>query len=146
MRIALDSNVLIYAQGVNDLDRFQRARAAIETLVESDIIIPAQALGELFAVLIRKYGQPRSLARDAVLKWQEGYEVAPTTERVLVRAIDLASDHRLNVWDAMVCSAAAEADCTVLLSEDMQDGFVWSGVRVINPFQASGWLQVQALA
>jgi predicted nucleic acid-binding protein len=146
VRFALDSNVLIYAQGLNDFDRLARARATIKLLVDSDIIIPAQALGEVFAVLTRKYGQPHALARDFVLRWQDGYEVAPTTERVLVRAIDLANDHRLSIWDAVMCAAAAEADCTVLLTGDMQDGFVWSGVRVINPFQDAGWSRVQALA
>ena len=31
-------------------------------------------------------------------------------------------------------AAAAEAGCRLLLSEDLQDGFTWSGVTVVNPF------------
>jgi predicted nucleic acid-binding protein len=27
-----------------------------------------------------------------------------------------------------------EADCRLLLSEDMQDGFIWHGVTIANPF------------
>ena len=31
-------------------------------------------------------------------------------------------------------AAAGEAGCRLLLSEDLQDGFTWSGVTVVNPF------------
>ncbi len=30
--------------------------------------------------------------------------------------------------------SARAADCTLLLTEDMQDGFTWRGVTVRNPF------------
>jgi predicted nucleic acid-binding protein len=45
--------------------------------------------------------------------------------------------HQLAFWDAIVLSAAADANCRVLLSEDLQDGFTWSGVTVVNPFAAT---------
>jgi len=34
-------------------------------------------------------------------------------------------------------AAAAEAGCRLLLSEDLQEGFTWGGVRVVNPFAAA---------
>ena len=52
----------------------------------------------------------------------------------MVAAIDLAADHRLSIWDSVMISVAAEAGCRLLLSEDLQDGFTWSGVTVANPF------------
>ncbi|HZC22176.1 MAG TPA: VapC toxin family PIN domain ribonuclease, partial [Candidatus Binatia bacterium] len=39
-------------------------------------------------------------------------------------------------WDAIILSAAAEAGCRLLLSEDLQAGFTWNGVTVANPFAA----------
>jgi predicted nucleic acid-binding protein len=145
VRVALDSNILLYAQGFNDLPRRQRAEQALGHLIEAEIIIPAQALGGVFAVLTRKFGQTQTFARGVVVRWQEAYAIAPTTERVLLRATDLATDHRLGIWDAVIFAAAAEAGCSVLLSEDMQHGFLWGGVQVINPFQSAGWTQLQAL-
>ena len=38
------------------------------------------------------------------------------------------------IWDAVMLSAAAEAGCRLLLSEDFQEGFTWRGVSVTNPF------------
>jgi predicted nucleic acid-binding protein len=52
----------------------------------------------------------------------------------MLAAADLATRHRLGIWDAVVFSAAAAAGCRLLLSEDLQAGFTWSGVTVTNPF------------
>ena len=34
--------------------------------------------------------------------------------------------------------SAAEAGCTAMLSEDMQDGAVLHGVEIVNPFDMGG--------
>ena len=47
---------------------------------------------------------------------------------------DVAVGHNLAIWDAIILAAAAEAGCRMLLSEDMQDGFTWGGVTIVNPF------------
>lgn len=52
----------------------------------------------------------------------------------MLAAADLAANHRLGIWDAVVLSAAAAAGCRLLLSEDLQGGFTWNGVTVTNPF------------
>lgn len=60
--------------------------------------------------------------------------VHDTTEDALLAAMDLVADHRLSVWDALILAVAANAHCRLLLSEDLQDGFTWCGVTVVNPF------------
>jgi predicted nucleic acid-binding protein len=59
-----------------------------------------------------------------------------TSQSVLSSAIDLAVQHKLRIWDAVILSAASEASCRLLLSEDLQNGFTWRGVTVANPFAA----------
>ena len=56
------------------------------------------------------------------------------TPNVMVAALDLATDHQLAIWDAVIISAASQAGCRLLLSEDLHDGFSWGGVTVVNPF------------
>ena len=51
MRIALDTNVLVYAEGVNGADRQQRIHAVLTRLTADELVLPAQALAELFTVL-----------------------------------------------------------------------------------------------
>jgi predicted nucleic acid-binding protein len=72
-----------------------------------------------------------------VLSWRDAYAVVETSAAVIVNATDLASDHGLTIWDSVVLAASAEAECRLLLSEDLQDGFTWRGVTVTNPFAAA---------
>jgi predicted nucleic acid-binding protein len=134
MYVALDTNVLVYAEGINGRPMQQRARAIVDHLPEESILLPVQALGELYAVLIRKARLSRAKARDAVLEWGDTFPLIETSSSVLLQAMELSAAHDLTFWDSVILSAAADAGCRLLLSEDLQDGFTWSGVTVINPF------------
>ncbi|WP_058616579.1 PIN domain-containing protein [Tepidimonas taiwanensis] len=134
MRIALDTNVLAYAEGVRDERRCRLAIDWIERLPTDGVVLPAQTLGELARVLIGKAKRSTDQTRLAVLDWADSYEVADSTWRAFQSALDLVVDHGLSMWDALVLAVAAENRCRVLLSEDLQHGFTWRGVTVVNPF------------
>lgn len=145
MRVALDTNVLAYAEGINGTARRDAALALIHHLPPEATIIPVQVLGELFNVLVRKGGKSRSDARDALQSWRDTFPVAETSPEVMVSAADLATDHRLGIWDAVILSAASQSGCRLLLSEDLQDGFTWAGVTVVDPFSVPRHALLQAL-
>lgn len=136
MTAAFDTNVLAYAEGTNGAAMKKRALDLLTRLPPDSVVIPVQALGELFNVLVRKAGRRPAEARASVLAWQDAHDTVPTSSSVMSRATDLAADHRLSIWDAVILSAAADAGARLLLSEDLQDGFTWSGVTVVNPFAA----------
>ena len=56
MRVALDTNVLAYAEGVNGDTRRASAVVLLRQLPEDAAVVPVQALGELYNVLVRKSG------------------------------------------------------------------------------------------
>ena len=134
MKIALDTNILAYAEGVNTAENKEAAIELIRRIPSETLVIPVQALGELFHVLVRKVGKSPARARTAILGWHDAFANAETSSTVLLEAIDLAEAHRLSIWDAVILSAAADAGCRLLLSEDLQNGFTWKGVTVSNPF------------
>jgi predicted nucleic acid-binding protein len=53
----------------------------------------------------------------------------------ILAAIDLHRLHGFSFWDALVLRAAKQAGCTVLFSEDLQEGRKIEGIQVINPFR-----------
>ena len=128
MKIALDTNVLAYAEGANGAAMRDRALELIQRLPVGAVVLPVQTLGELFNVLVRKAKRRPARARAAVLSWRDAYPVVETSAAVMVNATDLASDHGLTIWDSVVLAASAEAECRLLLSEDLQEGFTWRGV------------------
>lgn len=134
MRCALDTNVLAYAEGLGEAEKCLAARALVVALPTAETILPAQTLGELFRVLTGKKGESPLQAKQAVLSWADAFEVADSSYGAFVSAMDLASDHGLQIWDSLIFSVAAEANCRLLISEDMQDGFTWRGLTVVNPF------------
>ena len=93
-------------------------------------------LGELFNVLVRKGGRSAVEARGAIRHWKAGFPLAGTSPEAMLAATDLAAEHRISIWDAVIMACAAEAGCQVLFSEDMQHGFTWRGLTVINPFSS----------
>lgn len=145
MRIALDTNVLAYAEGINGAGRRDAALALIRRLPQEATVVPVQVLGELFNVLVRKGGKSRTDARSALQSWRDTFPVAETSPEVMVSAADLATDHQLGIWDAVILSAASQSGCRLLLSEDLQDGFTWSGVTVVDPFSSPQHALLHAL-
>jgi predicted nucleic acid-binding protein len=134
VKVALDTNILMYAEGIDTVEKRDIAVGVISEIPRLNAVIPLQALGEAFNVLMRKGKRSRSEARATVLGWLDIYTTVPTTPEVLAAAIDLATEHRLTIWDAVILAASSHAGCRILLTEDLQDGFQWGGITIINPF------------
>ena len=145
MKVALDTNVLAYAEGTNGAEMKEASLRLIQALPVGSIVLPIQALGELFDVLVLKAKRPATSARAAILGWQDAYAVIDTSSAVMLNATDLATDHNLRIRDAVVISASAEAGCRLLLSADLQEGFTWRGVTVTNPFAAPTHVLLSAM-
>ena len=133
MRLALDTNILVYAEGVNTIEQRRRAELLLAGLAADEVLIPAQVLAELFSVLNRKLAIPHETARMKVLSWARNYPIIDTSRSILEGAMEATGRHRIGFWDAIVLASAAEAGCRRLLSEDMQPGFAWRGVTIHNP-------------
>ena|SRR5688572_17932138 len=145
MNVALDTNVLACAEGTNGEAMKVRALEIVERLTPESTMIPIQALGELFSVLVRKAARPRMEARTAIQSWGDTFPLIESSPEMMLAAADLAAAHQFDVWDAVILSAAAEARCRLLLSEDLQHGFTWRGVTIVNPFMPSSHPLLDAL-
>jgi len=141
-RVAFDTNVLAYMAGVerhpDDGPKVEAARSLVARLAEDSLLyLPVQVMGELFTVLTRA-GASREEARETLLTLRETMTTVGNDAETFVSALDLAINHQLQIWDSLILTAAAEAGCSMLLTEDMQTGFIWRGVRVANPFSTTG--------
>ena len=134
MRVALDTNILAYAEGVGDDARCTAAIALIERLPAEGVLLPAQTLGELYRVITGKAKRDAAVAKDAILAWADSFEVVDSSWVAFQSALDLSVDHGLQIWEALILSVAAESRCRLLLSVGLQPGLTWRGVTVVNPF------------
>jgi predicted nucleic acid-binding protein len=133
VRATLDSNILIYAELEPETPKGIRAQRVIEGSAPRGVIA-AQALLEFVAVVRRRRIASLPSAVSKVEAWSAVFEVAATTNLVAAKALTLVREHQFQVWDAVIWSASREAGATLFLSEDLQDGLLLDGMRVVNPF------------
>jgi predicted nucleic acid-binding protein len=134
VKTALETNILVHAEGMNGAERAEQARAILSHSPELEFVISVQALADLFTVLTRKTKWASPQARAAILSWQGAYTTIDTTMPVLHEAMDIATPHQFALWDFVMIAAAAQSGCRFLLSEDIHPGFTWRSVEIRNPF------------
>lgn len=132
----IDTNLLVY---LYDEDEPRKRQIATETLAElnsTKIAISTQVLQEFYWVTTRKLARPLSHgpALDALARLRE-LEVHTVTPSTIVAAASAADAYKLSFWDALILEAALVGGCDTVLSEDLQDGFVYKQrVQVTNIF------------
>jgi predicted nucleic acid-binding protein len=141
VRLALDTNVLAYAEGIERVPEDSAKCAVALRLLgqpgDAAMVVARQTLAELHAVLVRKTRLPPAETSERVREWAAQLELIDTNAAVFEAALGLAGDHGLQIYDSLILAAAVEARCDLLLTEDLQDGFAWRGVVVTNPFGPS---------
>ncbi len=133
--IALDTNILIYAEDAGDKGgRHPQALALMDALAPVGAIIPLQVLGEFLNVCRTKSLLAFEQASVQASLYAATFGHWPTDLDDLLDAATLAARYRLQFFDAVIAIVARRAGATILLSEDMHDGLVLDGLTVINPF------------
>jgi predicted nucleic acid-binding protein len=135
-RVALDSNILIYAELEPESEKGKRAADVILGAAR-DGVISVQVLGEFLRFVQRRAPASFEDAVRQALLYQAVFLTPPTTDAIINRASELARAHRMQLWDCVVCAASSQAGANALLTEDMQDGRRIDGLRLINPFAAA---------
>jgi predicted nucleic acid-binding protein len=132
VRDFLDTNVLIYAVAKND----PRASKA-EALLASGGVVSIQLLNEFVSVARRKLGMSWKEVREFLdlicVLCPDPVPISLDTHKA---ALAIAEKYGYSIYDALVASAALEAGCKTLYSEDLQDGQIINRQLTIrNPFR-----------
>lgn len=136
----VDTNVLVYAHDKSEPVKQQLAQAALLELWSSRSgVLSTQILQEFYSVATSKLKPPMrpAEAREVVSLYSE-WPMVLVEPSLIITASLLQEEHQLSFWDALVIEAARVAGARTLLTEDMQGGRVIAGVRIEDPFDASG--------
>ena len=137
--VFVDTNVLLYWRDVRHPAKQSRATAWLGHLWrEQNGRTSTQVLSEYYVNVTRKLvpGLPAEDAWDdveALLAW----EPQPVDGALLRRGRSVVGRYGLSWWDGLVVAAAQAQGCSLLLSEDLQDGAIYGGVTVRSPFTLS---------
>lgn len=131
----LDTNVLLYAIS-RAPDEAARSEHALQWLDRADCVLSVQVLQEFYVQATRPTRAGRITHHQAVAlieSWLR-FPVQELTVAILQAALVTRERHQIGYWDAAIIEAARAAGCREILSEDLQHGRDYGGVRVRNPF------------
>ena len=134
--IFVDTNVLVYRREANEPAKQRLAQAWIEhAWREQSGRTSMQALSEYYVNVTRKIEPPR----DPLDAWDDvmalmAWNPQPVDRALLEAGRSVEARYRLSWWDSLIVAAAQLQGCTLLLTEDMQDGANYGGVTVRSPF------------
>ncbi len=130
----LDTNILLYAY---DLDAPTKRAVALRWVEQGwtalgETAISVQVLQEMH-VNLGKRGVPRGEATRIVRDFAD-WPVVDTTLELLSAALDEQARWRISLWDALILAAARVSGASELITEDLNHGQDYGGIRVLNPF------------
>jgi predicted nucleic acid-binding protein len=130
-KIALDTNILIYAYDKKD---WYKRGIARDLLILSSVV-SAQTVSEYINVLKRLTAQPKGVLIDLCMESLTNCTIQPVNKSTLVLAKHIIHRYDLQIFDSIIIASALEADCDILYSEDIYNGMeIESQLTIVNPF------------
>ncbi len=132
--VFLDTNILVYAYDADAGEKRIIALGLAERgwLQLGGTAISVQVLQELHVNLVRK-GRTHEEA-SVIIHDLSVWPVVENTLSLLHNAIALKDRWQTSLWDALILAAAQHSGADTLISEDLNHGQDYGGIRVVNPF------------
>jgi predicted nucleic acid-binding protein len=131
----LDSNVFLYAYDSTDKQKREVARRLLGKALLGECTVSVQVFMEVATTLLHK-ASPRFPA-EAVTEILDLLRPIPTVHPdadTVRRAVQAHAVYGVHFYDGMIIAAAERAGCPRILSEDLNAGQEYFGIRVENPF------------
>ena len=131
----IDSNVFIYAADSKNSVKRSIARKLISVAVASGgYKINVQVLNEFSSVAYRKLGLD-IVQIKAYLEMFRALPVLPVSADVTEKGLDVMNRYGLQFYDSLLLVEASENGCDEFVSEDLNDGQIYCGMKAVNPFK-----------
>ncbi len=132
-----DTNVLVYMFDADAPDKRRSARELVDSKARrGTLVVSAQVLGEFYVVVTRKLARPLRAAEAArAVRDLAALPLLPVGADIVIAAVARSQADVLSYWDALLVETARAGGCSELLTEDLQEGRDFDGLRVTNPFR-----------
>jgi predicted nucleic acid-binding protein len=136
-RFFLDTNIFVYSFDQSATAKAQKAVHLIrEALTTQKGVISYQVVQEFFNAALRRFSQPMQTA-DAEQYLRTVFQPllgVHSSQALCAEALHLCGQSGLSWYDSLIVSAAIQARCDLLYTEDLQHGQRFGSLQVSNPF------------
>ncbi len=135
-KMFVDTNVLVYAHDLDAGDKHEIAIGVVSDLWESgNGVISTQVLQELYVTLTKKVpSHPKKSQVRRILNNYLAWDLAVNNGQTILQASEIEENYNISFWDAMIVSAAYSKNAAILLTEDLNEGQLIEGIKIVNPF------------
>lgn len=136
-RFFLDTNIFVYRFDPGSPRKQEESEQLIRKAVGSHKgVVSYQVVQEFFNLALRKFAQPfRKAEAEQYLATVFRPLLAIHSSTALYNsALDIHFTTRLAWYDSLIVSAAIQAECKVLYTEDLQHGQRFGSLEIVNPF------------
>ncbi len=134
-KVFFDSNILIYFADGADPQKQLIAENLIKNAVINDTgVISTQSLHEFFAATTRKLLCTKEKAKEYIENFSESFTVEQVSVPLILKAINISIKNQFSFWDSLILAAAIQTGCIICYSEDLTNGQIVDGVKILNPF------------
>jgi len=131
----IDTNILVYAHDGGAGTKHSASVELLRRLFETgDGALSMQVLCEFYAVATKKLAMKDTEA-EAVIEDLGGWAIHRPGHGDLLEASRLRRRHKLAWWDALIVNSAIQLGCTMLWSDDLNDGQRYGTATIRNPFR-----------
>jgi predicted nucleic acid-binding protein len=136
-RFFLDTNIFVYSFDQSAVVKAQKAAQLIrKALTTQKGFISYQVVQEFFNVALKRFSQPMK-AGDAEQYLSTVFRPLLGVHSSLAQyaeALHLHAQGGLSWYDSLIVSAALQAQCDLLFTEDLQHGQRFGSLQIRNPF------------
>ena len=131
--VFLDSNILVYCYSTTDARKQTIAR---ELSGMDNVHISTQVLNETTNVLAKKYLITWVELTNLITDFEGNFIVQTLTPFEIKKACAIAGQYGFSFFDSLMIASALECHCTILYSEDMNNGqIINKTLKIVNPFE-----------
>jgi len=133
----LDTNIFVYSFDRTAATKARRASQWIRTALRTQKGITSyQVVQEFFNVALQRFTQPMTADEaeqyfSTIFRPLLGVHSSPA---LYLEALQLQARYRLSWYDSLIVTAALQAHCALLITEDLQHGQQFGDLRIENPF------------
>jgi len=126
-KIFLDTNILVYMFDKSEEQKHELIKKLItDQLPVSRFFLSIQVINEFINVTSKKIANPIPISKQSEILdlLNELFFIVPLNLSTSYKAIELSGKYKLSFWDSLIISSALENNCSIIYSEDMQEGLI----------------------
>ena len=131
-----DTNILVYAATEQDIRKRDIARELITHAIEvnHDGYISTQVLQEFCNAMYKKTSRTKEQI-DSMIDYFRELLATDVTIDLVRRAMVIKEEYDIQFYDALIVATALKLGCHEIVSEDFNEGQLYCGMAIVNPFR-----------